>query len=128
MRAMMAGPPSLAKGADERETPDSPDRKALSQPHAPVSVARPSTWARSGGRVRTDATGERRSPPLHQCFRGLRACRPDPNGESGLNGRLREAEVPLHYHNGFLQFATDDLSEEQLVEPFWSIVSDPKWS
>jgi hypothetical protein len=38
----------------------------------------------SGGRVLTDATGERRNWRFRQHFRGFRACRPIPNGESGL--------------------------------------------
>jgi hypothetical protein len=39
---------------------------------------------RSGGRVLTDATGESGNPRFRQRFRGLPACRPVPNGESGM--------------------------------------------
>jgi len=44
-----------------------------------------------------------------------------------LNLRLREARIPLHYHNGLFQHASDDLTESQVHEPFWSAVKDPKW-
>jgi hypothetical protein len=44
-----------------------------------------------------------------------------------LNYRLRETGIPLHYHNGLFQRASDDLTESQVHEPFWSVVKDPKW-
>jgi AbiJ N-terminal domain 4 len=49
------------------------------------------------------------------------------NAVSELNARLREARIPLHYHNGLFQYATDDLTETRVHEPFWSVVKDPKW-
>jgi hypothetical protein len=49
------------------------------------------------------------------------------NAVSELNTRLREARIPLHYHNGLFQRATDDLTESRVHEPFWSVVKDPKW-
>jgi len=33
----------------------------------------------------------------------------------------------LHYHNGFIQRSTDQLTEGQIEAPFWSLVSDVKW-
>jgi hypothetical protein len=45
-----------------------------------------------------------------------------------LNARFREAGVILHYHNGRIQLAADDLSQERIAEPFWSIIRDPKWA
>jgi hypothetical protein len=44
-----------------------------------------------------------------------------------LNQRFRQAECPLHYHNGFIQIASDRLLNEQVEAPFWQIVSDAKW-
>ena len=44
-----------------------------------------------------------------------------------LNTRLREAGLPLHYHNGFIQISEDDLSESEIREPFWDVVRDEKW-
>src|SRR4051794_40711595 len=44
---------------------------------------------RSDSRVLTDATGERGNPAFRQRFQDLRACRPGPNGESGINYKLR---------------------------------------
>src|SRR3954465_14985277 len=64
--------------------PDSPDGLALCQRRAPISAARPSSYGEVGSRILTDATGERTNPRFRQRFRGLRVCRPDPNGESGL--------------------------------------------
>src|SRR4051812_22744654 len=66
-------------------SPDSPDGLALCQRRAPISAARPSSYGEVGSRILTDATGERTNPRFRQRFRGLRVCRPDPNGESGLN-------------------------------------------
>jgi hypothetical protein len=47
------------------------------------SSGRSRSYARSGSRVLADATGERENRRFRQRFRGLRTCRPDPNGESG---------------------------------------------
>lgn len=44
-----------------------------------------------------------------------------------LNERFRRANVPLHYHNGFIQIESDPLVQAQISEPFWKIISDPKW-
>lgn len=44
-----------------------------------------------------------------------------------LNTRFRQAGYPLHYHNGFIQFSTDDRMQREVETPFWSIVSDPMW-
>src|SRR4051812_12669831 len=67
-----------------RFTPDSPDGLAIGQPPTPISGKRSGSYARSGSRILTDAKGERGNLQIRQCFRSLRACRPDPNGESGL--------------------------------------------
>lgn len=46
-----------------------------------------------------------------------------------LNARLRAANLPLHYHNGFLQFAQDGLVETKLAEPCWRLLGgDPRWT
>lgn len=44
-----------------------------------------------------------------------------------LNERFRQARYPLHYHNGFVQFSTDDRMQREVETPFWSVVSDPIW-
>jgi len=44
-----------------------------------------------------------------------------------LNERFKQAKVPLSYHAGFVQIATDAVMEEKIGKPFWSIVADPKW-
>jgi hypothetical protein len=44
-----------------------------------------------------------------------------------LNTRLRQAACSLHYHNGFIQMATDALSTKQIEEPFWHLVSEERW-
>jgi hypothetical protein len=44
-----------------------------------------------------------------------------------LNMRFRQAQCPLHYHNGFIQFSDDSLVSEQVESPFWHLVADPKW-
>lgn len=44
-----------------------------------------------------------------------------------LNERLRRANTPLNYHNGFLQIITDPKIEQIIEAPFWSIVANPKW-
>lgn len=44
-----------------------------------------------------------------------------------LNERFRRAKAPLSYHNGFIQFATDNLIEREIAKPFWDLVSDPIW-
>lgn len=44
-----------------------------------------------------------------------------------LNSRFRHARMELHYHNGILQFARDDLTETRTAEPCWTILRDTKW-
>jgi hypothetical protein len=44
-----------------------------------------------------------------------------------LNVRLRIANVPLSYHNGYLQVTADEVIAREVEQPFWSIVSDPIW-
>lgn len=46
---------------------------------------------------------------------------------SELNERLRIAQYRLNYHNGFIQFADDALTTDQVQKPFWAIVREPKW-
>jgi AbiJ N-terminal domain 4 len=50
------------------------------------------------------------------------------NAVRELNARLRQARIPLHYHNGLFQHSSDDLTESRVHEPFWSVVKDPKWT
>lgn len=45
-----------------------------------------------------------------------------------LNERFRRAGVPLTYHNGFIQVATDEVIEREIATPFWQLVSSPIWS
>src|SRR3954451_25331405 len=64
--------------------PDSPDEMALGQLRAPISIGRSNSYAGSSSRILAEPTGERRSRRFRQNFRGLRSCRPNPSGESGL--------------------------------------------
>ena len=45
-----------------------------------------------------------------------------------LNNRLRQAGMGLHYHNGLIQFAQDELTQERAAEPCWTILRDVKWA
>jgi hypothetical protein len=45
-----------------------------------------------------------------------------------LNARFRQAKYQLHYHNGFIQAATDELIQRTVEEPFWALVSAPAWA
>jgi len=45
-----------------------------------------------------------------------------------LNERFKQAGMPLHYHNGYIQITTDSLTQAQIEQPFWDIVKDPKWT
>lgn len=45
-----------------------------------------------------------------------------------LNSRLRHARIELHYHNGLLQFARDELTETRTAEPCWELLRDAKWA
>lgn len=49
------------------------------------------------------------------------------NSVEELNTRLRQAGCELHYHNGFIQIATDELTTAEIEAPFWSLVAAPKW-
>lgn len=44
-----------------------------------------------------------------------------------LNARFRQAGYSLHYHNGFIQAATDALVQETVETPFWALVAGPRW-
>jgi hypothetical protein len=44
-----------------------------------------------------------------------------------LNARFRRTATKLNYHNGFIQVATDTLTQDQIEKPFWEIVADPIW-
>src|SRR3954464_11597105 len=64
--------------------PDSPDEMAFGQLCAPISAVKSNSDAGSSSRIPTDPTGERRNWQFRQRFRGLRSCRPNPSGESGI--------------------------------------------
>lgn len=44
-----------------------------------------------------------------------------------LNTRFRQAKYPLNYHNGFIQIVTDDLIQNELETPLWSLLATPQW-
>ncbi|MEX3917964.1 AbiJ-NTD4 domain-containing protein [Paraburkholderia sp. BR10872] len=44
-----------------------------------------------------------------------------------LNERLKQAGMPLHYHNGFLQITQDEQLQNQVEQPFWLLVKDAQW-
>ena len=74
--------------AAEHLNPDSPDEMTFGQLRAPISIVRSDAYAGSSSRILTDPTGERRNWQFCQHFRGLRSCRPNPSGKSGLNSLL----------------------------------------
>lgn len=45
-----------------------------------------------------------------------------------LNSRFRQARMGMHYHNGILQFARDELTETRIAEPCWALLRDAKWA
>ncbi len=45
-----------------------------------------------------------------------------------LNERLRRAGYPLHYHNGFIQISKDEKIKQEIENPFWILVNNPKWA
>lgn len=45
-----------------------------------------------------------------------------------LNERFKQAGMPLHYHNGYIQVAADALAERQIEQPFWDAAKDPMWA
>lgn len=44
-----------------------------------------------------------------------------------LNERFKQAGMPLHYHNGFIQISQDEQLQEQVEQPFWLLVKGPLW-
>jgi hypothetical protein len=44
-----------------------------------------------------------------------------------LNERLKQAEMPLQYHGGFLQIAQDEQVQKQIEQPFWNLVNEARW-
>lgn len=44
-----------------------------------------------------------------------------------LNERLKQAGMPLHYHNGFIQITQDEKLQQQVEQPFWLLVGDAQW-
>ena len=72
-----------------RIIPDSPDGPARCRRRAPIFSATSTSYAEPGSRILMDATGESRILPFRQRFRAPRACRPNPNGESGSRGTAR---------------------------------------
>lgn len=44
-----------------------------------------------------------------------------------LNERFKQAGMPLHYHNGFLQITQDEQLQIQVEQPFWLLVKDAHW-
>lgn len=41
-----------------------------------------------------------------------------------LNARFRQANYPLHYHNGYIQISSDDLIQITIESPFWQLLSN----
>lgn len=46
---------------------------------------------------------------------------------SELNIRFRASNIGLHYHNGLIQLTDDNISQDHIVAPFWSVTGDQKW-
>ncbi len=44
-----------------------------------------------------------------------------------INQRLKLHKLPLAYHNGFFQKSADPVIEQQVAQPFWALVSNPKY-
>lgn len=44
-----------------------------------------------------------------------------------LNERFKQAGMPLHYHNGFIQISRDEQLQEQVEQPFWLLVKEAPW-
>src|SRR4051794_27121654 len=81
---------SSAEGLVNGLDPDSPDEMTFGQLRAPISIVKSDTYAVSSSRILTDPTGERRNWQFCHHFRGLRSCRPNPSGESGLDNALSQ--------------------------------------
>lgn len=63
---------------------------------------------------------------------GVRAMNESMNGTfaanvAELNERFKQAGMPLHYHNGFLQITQDEQIQVQVEQPFWLLVNDAQW-
>ena len=44
-----------------------------------------------------------------------------------LNERFKQAGMPLHYHNGYIQITQDEQVQVQIEQPFWDLVKDTAW-
>ncbi|MBW8470414.1 MAG: hypothetical protein K0M67_19275 [Thiobacillus sp.] len=44
-----------------------------------------------------------------------------------LNERFRQAGMPLHYHNGYIQITQDEVVQTHIEYPFWLLVKEPQW-
>jgi len=44
-----------------------------------------------------------------------------------MNSRFKHAGLPLHYHNGYIQFQDEDLAAARIEEAFWDLIKDKKW-
>jgi hypothetical protein len=44
-----------------------------------------------------------------------------------LNERFKQADMPLNYHNGFIQITQDEQLQIQVEQPFWILVKDARW-
>ncbi|CAN4277992.1 hypothetical protein LJR125_000853 [Pseudoxanthomonas sp. LjRoot125] len=45
-----------------------------------------------------------------------------------LNARFEQAGVPLVYNNGHIQVNSDATTTAMTAEPFWRVISNPRWS
>ena len=72
--------------------PDLPDEIAFGQLRAPISTVKSNSYAGSSSRILRDPTGERRNWRFCQPFRGLRSCRPNPSGGSGIKYLLKSSQ------------------------------------
>ncbi|MDP3652116.1 MAG: hypothetical protein Q8R67_10585 [Rhodoferax sp.] len=44
-----------------------------------------------------------------------------------LNERFKQADMKLHYHNGYIQVTQDEQIQNQIEQPFWLLVKDVTW-
>ena len=44
-----------------------------------------------------------------------------------LNERFKQAGMPLHYHNGYIQVTQDEQVQAQIEQHFWRLVKDAQW-
>src|SRR3954451_10126798 len=78
---------------------------AFGQLCAPISDFKSDSYAGSSSRIPTDPTGERRNWQFCQHFRGLRSCRPNPSGESGvIADRQMWRMIPKRYRNQLIAY------------------------